>query len=454
VIGAGPCGIVASKVLVDAGFDVTCFEGGGEIGGLWVYRNSNGLAAAYRSLHANTTGASMAYSDLPMPRSFADYPHRADVVAYLVAYVDRFRLRERIRFWSTVTRIEPRGPEGWDVTVETTAAAGEGAQTTRQPFDAVVVASGHHWDPQWPDPPYAGAFGGRQLHAHDYREPLEFAGRRVLVVGMGNSAMDMAVELSVVADRTYISARSGTHILPKYLFGRPIGHVTRWLNHLPWPARQALLDRVLRVMRGGYARYGLQEPARGIYQSHPTLSDTILSRIAHGEIAPKPGIRALEGSRVRFVDDSTALIDVIIWCTGYRVNLPFLRDGLVPVDGNQVPLYKRVFPIGVPNLAFVGLVQQRGAMMPIAEEQSRLIGDALTGRYRLPPVEAMAADIRAYDREIARRYVGTQRHTMEVEQAPYIAMLRRERARGTTRRAGGPAAAALRRSHLRRVVGR
>lgn len=453
VIGAGACGLVALKVLSDAGLDVTTFERGGDIGGLWVYGNSNGLAAAYRSLHANTTGVSMAYSDLPIPRSYPDYPHRADVVSYLTAYADRFRLRERVRFWSTITRVERRGIDGWDVTVEATAAAPRGARTTRESFDAVVVANGHHWDPQWPDPPYPGTFDGRQLHAHDYREPLEFAGRRVLIVGMGNSAMDMAVELSVVAERTYISARNGTHILPKYLFGRPVSRVLRWFNHLPWQARQALLDRLLRLMRGSYASYGLQEPSRGIYQSHPTLSDTILSRIAHGEIAPKPGIRALEGSGVRFADGSSVDVDVIIWCTGYRVNLPFLDERLVPVNGNQVALYKRVFPIGVPNLAFVGLVQQRGAMMPIAEEQSRLIADDLTGHYRLPHADAMTADIRAYDREIARRYVGTQRHTMEVEQAPYIAMLRRERARGATRRLAGHPSAPHRPSDPRPVAG-
>jgi hypothetical protein len=197
--------------------------------------------------------------------------------------------------------------------------------------------------------------------------------------------------------------------------------------------RGAILEWMLHIIRGGYERYGLQKPTRGIYGTHPTLSDILLTRLAHGEITARPGIDSLDGSTVRFVDGSAIDVDTIIWATGYRVNVPFLDPEILAVHGNQVPLYKRVFPIGIQNLAFVGLVQQRGAMMPIAEEQSRLIAAALIGRYRLPSSAAMEADTHAYDREISRRYLGTQRHTMEVEQGPYIAMLRRERERGHRR---------------------
>jgi hypothetical protein len=427
VIGAGSSGIVALKVLADAGHRVTGFEIGQDIGGLWVYENSNGLAAAYRSLHSNTTAASMAYTDLPMPVSYPEYPHRALVVDYLNAYVDAFRLRDKIRFGTTVTALEPIEGSAWDVQAKGPSG------TTRERFDAVVVATGHHWDPLWPDPAYPGTFDGTQLHSHDYREPWPFVGKRVLVVGMGNSAMDMAVELSVVADATYISARHGTHILPKYLFGRPLSEFTMHLRWLPYRPRQVILDRLLRLLRGGYARYGLQEPDRGIWQSHPTLSDTLLTRLAHGEILPMRGIAYLDGQSVRFVDGSSIDVDAIIWATGYRITLPFLDQRVLSTANNQIALYKRVFPIALPNISFVGMVQQRGAMMPIAEEQSRLIADHVSGTYRLPTAEVMARDIRDYDAEIGRRYLATQRHTMEVEQGPYIAMLRRERIEGHRR---------------------
>ena len=427
VIGAGACGIVAIKVLRDAGLEVTGFELGSEVGGLWVYQNDNGLAAAYRSLRSNTTGASMAFTDLPMRPDLPDYPSRAHVAAYLNEYADRFDVRPHIRFRSKVVSIEPVGPH-WDMVVDTPSG------TSTERFDAVVVANGHHWDPQWPSPPYPGSFTGRELHSHDYMEPSSFVGRRVLIVGMGNSAMDIAVELSVVAEETWISARNGTHILPKYLFGRPLSAVTKPLNRLPWRLRGAVLAQILRIVRGPYSRYGLQEPSRGIYGSHPTLSDTLLTRLAHAEINAKPGIVSLDGEIVRFVDGTSIAVDDIIWATGYKVTLPFLDQHIVPVQNNQIALYKRVFPIGVAGLAFVGLVQQRGAMMPIAEEQSRLVADQLSGRYQLPSAAAMEADIRGYDAEISRRYLGTQRHTMEVEQVPYIQMLRRERERGQRRR--------------------
>lgn len=427
IIGAGACGVTALKVLREAGNDVVCYEMGDTVGGNWVYENSNGVSPAYRSLHANTTRSAMAFSDLPIPPSAPVYPHHADIARYLNEYVDTFHLRSEIRFGRKVTRIEPIGSV-WGVTVQGPSGVAENDQ-----FDAVVVASGHLWEPQWPDPPYRGSFSGTQIHSREYRKPEPFSDKRVLIVGMGNSAMDIAVDISFVAQKTYISARHGTHILPKYLFGRPLSDLTSYFGFFPWQVRQAVLRLLLQLLRGPYARYGLQEPAVGIYQAHPTLSDAILTRIQHGEVIPKPGITALDVGNVTFADGSTAAIDAIIWCTGYRVTLPFLSPELLAAEGNRVELYKRVFPVRIPNLAFVGLVQQRGAIMPIAEQQARLIAAKLAGAYVLPDESSMISDIQAYDREISRRYLTTQRHTMEVEQADYIRMIRRELKRGMSR---------------------
>jgi cation diffusion facilitator CzcD-associated flavoprotein CzcO len=192
--------MVALKALVSAGVPVVCFEKGDRVGGNWVFRNTNGMSASYRSLHINTSRERMEYSDFPMPKSYPDFPHHTQIKQYLEAYVDHFDLRRHIRF-STGVQHAAQHDGGWLLTLE---------DGSTEQFDALVVANGHHWDPALPDPPFPGVFDGRQLHSHDYVEPEPFRGLRVVVVGRGNSAMDIAVELGEVADRVFLSARRFT----------------------------------------------------------------------------------------------------------------------------------------------------------------------------------------------------------------------------------------------------
>jgi dimethylaniline monooxygenase (N-oxide forming) len=209
VIGAGSSGIAAVKALAQRGIAFECFEKSDRVGGNWVFRNSNGMSSAYRSLHINTSRDRMAYSDFPIPAEYPDFPHHSQVAAYFDAYVDHFALRERITFRTAVERAEPQ-EAGWRVTLRT----GE----TRE-YRALLVANGHHWDPRWPEPAFPGAedFTGVQMHSHQYTgdDPELFAGRRVVVLGMGNSAMDIAVEATQTAERVFLAARRGAWIVPK-----------------------------------------------------------------------------------------------------------------------------------------------------------------------------------------------------------------------------------------------
>src|SRR3954447_9048696 len=189
VIGAGASGIAAAKALHERGFGFDCFEASDRVGGNWVFGNRTGRSPAYRSLHTNTSRERTQFSDFPMPESYPDFPHHTQMAAYFDAYVDHFGFRERITFETLVTRAEPRPGGGWAITTD----AGE----TRE-YDALIVANGHHWDPRRPEPAFPGSdrFAGRQLHAHEYaREDAElFRDRSVVVLGMGNSAMDIAVQ--------------------------------------------------------------------------------------------------------------------------------------------------------------------------------------------------------------------------------------------------------------------
>ncbi len=425
IVGAGCSGIAAAKVLHQRGFGFDCFEGSDRVGGLWVYGNKNGLSAAYRSLHINTSRERMEYSDFPMPRSYPDFPHHSQIAAYFDSYVDRFGFRERITFETVVEHAGRESDGSWAVTL----AGGE-----RRRYDALVVANGHHWDARWPEPRFPGGFAGTELHAHDYRgdDPDLFRDRNVVVLGMGNSAMDIAVEASFSARNVYLAARRGAWIVPKYIFGRPVDQLGA-SPRIPFAVRRRVFQAALKVAVGDLERYGLPRPDHEFGQAHPTISDDVLSRIAHGEIAVKPNIAALEGERVRFADGSAAEVDVIVYCTGYKVSFPFFDEGLISAPDNDLPLFRRVFHPAIASVFFIGLLQPLGAIMPLAEAQSEWVADYLSGAYALPPAHELRADVERERRRMFKRYVASKRHTMQVDFDDYLVALAKERRRGAER---------------------
>jgi cation diffusion facilitator CzcD-associated flavoprotein CzcO len=431
VIGAGSSGIAAAKALHERGIPFDCFEKSDQVGGNWVFGNRNGMSSAYRSLHINTSRERMEYSDFPMPKSYPDFPHHTHIAEYFNDYVDRFGVRDRIVFETGVERAR-RGDDGvWTVTLDT--------GDTRT-YDALAVANGHHWDPRWPEPAFPGEFNGKQVHAHYYVDNEDFRDKNVLVVGIGNSAMDIAVESSFVARNTFLSSRRGAYILPKYLFGRPLDQigVNSLTGKLPWGFRQAILSTMYRVGVGKVQDYGLPEPDHKLGDAHPTISADFLNRIAHGEMTWKPNLTRLDGDRVVFEDGSSEEIDIIVYCTGYKVTFPFFDEDFVSAPDNDLPLYRRVFKPGVDNLAFIGLLQPLGAIMPLAEAQGRWLASYLRGEYRLPPLPEMEADIRAERDRMFRRYVASKRHTMQVDFDNYLYELGKELKAGAARaRAAG-----------------
>jgi cation diffusion facilitator CzcD-associated flavoprotein CzcO len=429
VIGAGAAGLAAAKSLLDEGLDVVVLEKGDRPGGLWVQDNASGLSPAYDSLHLNTSRGRTEFADFPMPSDWPDYPSAAMVAGYLADYADTFGVTERIRFGTEVEAVE-RVDAGWRVTL----AGGE-----ELAVDGVVVANGHNWDPRWPDPTYPGHFDGEQLHAHDYRSADQFRGKRVLVVGMGNSAMDIAVDASYVGSGpVLLSARHGVHIVPKYLFGRPADATGGAIAALPWRVRQRLAETMLRLAVGTPEGYGLPAPSGGLFQNHPTISDTILHRLTHGEVRPRPGIERFDGDHVVFTDGSRDPVDVVVWATGYRVTIPFLGAQWLGADPEALPLYQRVFHLEDPTLAFVGLMQSTGAALPVVEVQAKLVAAHLGGRYALPtPVEQQQAVDRALAAAIERW--GAKRPMMRIDFDRYVAALPKEVRAGECRAADGAA---------------
>jgi cation diffusion facilitator CzcD-associated flavoprotein CzcO len=425
IIGAGSSGIAAAKALHERGVPFDCFEKSDRVGGNWVFGNRNGMSAAYRDLFINTSRQRMSYADFPMPESYPDFPHHTHIAAYFDDYVDHFGIREKITFETGVDHAARAEDGTWQITLD---------DGRRREYDALLVANGHHWKPRWPEPAFPGAeaFAGQQLHAHSYVDNSLFADRRSVILGMGNSAMDIAVESSYVAERTYLAGRSGVWILPKYVFGKPVDQM-RNDARVPFAIRQRMIQQLVRTYMGPPERYGLPKPEHRFGEAHPTISGRILDRIQHGTITPKPNIESLDGSRVRFVDGSDVEADVVVYCTGYQIAFPFFDEDFISAPDNHIELFRRVFHPDVPNVFFIGLLQPLGAIMPIAEAQGAWVGDYLTGDYRLPDPARVRADIAADQAAMRKRYVASKRHTIQVDFDDYLYALAKERAAGAER---------------------
>jgi dimethylaniline monooxygenase (N-oxide forming) len=448
IVGAGSSGLAACQVLAARGVPFDCFEKGSMIGGNWRYENDNGTSSAYKSLHINSARKLMSYRAFPMPEDYPDYPSHWQVAKYFDDYAARFGLIERIAFQTEVAGIEPAGggeanggaigagsgangasPGAWDVTVE----GPDGRRT--ETYRAVIVANGHHWQPRRPEPAFPGAeeYEGEQMHAHHYREPDVLEGKRVLVLGIGNSAVDIAVESSRIAEKTFIAMRRGAYVLPKFLGGKPIDEAAPPVStYLPMSVRRFFFNRLLKTAIGEMTDYGLPKPDHKLLEAHPTVSSELLPRIGHGDITVKANIERFAGGRtVRFEDGSEEEADLVVYCTGYKIEFPFLDESVFAAVDNRMPLYKRAVSVENPGLYFLGFVQPLGPLMPIAEAQAEWIADLVNGRATLPAAAQMREEIAAYERWMDRRFVSSKRHTIEVDFHPYLREIRRERKRSS-----------------------
>lgn len=409
VIGAGISGLTAGKMLNDYDVPYTTFETSDRIGGNWAFGNPNGHSSAYRSLHIDTSKHRLSFKDFPIPDNYPAFPHHSDIKAYLDAYADVFGLLEHIEFNNGVVHARRNDGGGWQIDDQ--------AGNTRE-FDLLVVANGHHWDPRWAD--FPGTFTGEAIHSHYYVDPhtpLELTGKRILVVGLGNSAADITVELSsrALQNRVTLSTRSSAWIVPKYIAGRPGDKLFRTTPYLPLSWQRKAIQVLMPLMGTDPTLYGLPAPNHKIFEAHPTQSVELPLRLGSGDVVPKPNVSRLDGDVVHFEDGTSDVFDAIIYATGYNITFPFFETGLINAPENQIRLYKRIFKPGFEDLAFIGFAQAVPTLFPFVECQSRLLAAYAVKRYALPPVAEMERVIDADQKMYVGHCTDRPRHTQQVD---------------------------------------
>ena len=426
VIGAGSSGMVAVKALVDAGIPCDCFEETGEVGGLWVY--GNGRSTAYASLSINTSRQRMQYADFPMPADYPDYPGHALIADYFRAYARHFDLARHVHFHTRVEHVERAVDGSYRVTAGGTTAT----------YDAVIVANGHHREPYFPKPPFPGRFDGLTLHSSEYRsptEPYDLADKTVVVLGFGNSAVDIACELakSGRARRVLLATRRGAWVLPKHVLGRPVDQLRVGPSFLPARVATFISELFYPLVIGDLEALGLPKPDHRLGNAHPTLSSDLLPLVKAGRVIPKPNLAELAGRAIVFADGTREAVDALIYATGYEVTFPFFDPAFVSAPENELPLYFRTLHPDYAGLYFIGLAQPLGAIMPIAEAQAKLVADCILGRYAPPSAEVMRRAAHDERASVRRRFVATRRHTMQVDFDAFMEALAAEHAEGRER---------------------
>ncbi len=426
VIGAGSSGLAAARHFVQRGFETQLLDREPDLGGNWNITNAH--ARVYDSTRMISSKRFTQYPDHPMPRDFPDYPHHAQVLDYLRSYAQRFDLLRRTLYQTSVTRIEPvDAGQAWDITYRRGPEPHASSHTQR--YGWVVIANGHNWSPRWPDIP--GAFAGQLLHSASYKSPDVLRGRRVLILGAGNTGCDLAVEAAHHARFAAISMRRGYHFIPKYFMGRPADRLGDSLAEfgLPLALRRALITLGLRLFVGSPHRFGLPRPDHRLFETHPIINSLLPYYVRHQAIACRPDVRAFEGELVRFADGRAEPYDLVICATGYRVDIPFIdpsqlnwRDDAPHLHLNVFhPTHDRLFVGGLiqPDSGQFGLVHWQGLVMARFAELVRA-GDPRAERLR-----RAKAPLAHDDAQPPRRYAASPRHRLEVEHISYLKSLQK-----------------------------
>jgi len=422
VIGAGASGLAAIKTCLEEGLNPVCFEQENFIGGLWHFTPEERHSTVYKSTVINTSKEMMAFSDFPIPKHYPPFMHNQQIIEYFEEYMKHFGLRKYIQFETKVVFVA-KAPD-YDSTGRWLARTSSRGNEKEEIFDAVMVASGHHWKSKIPQFKGIDIFEGKQRHSHAYKDPSGLEDKTVVVVGIGNSGVDIAVEASRVAKQVILSTRSGAYIFERINDkGHPadMDYNNRMIAWMPLSFRNFIFTDYIKKRHGDLSNFGLK-PNFPVLSAHPTINGELLGRIVVGKISVYPNVHHLTKNSVVFENGVEVKVDEIVYSTGYEISFPYLSSAEITVNENEVNLYKFVFPPDHkhPTLSFLGLIQPWGAIMPIAELQARWITRILSGKLALASPAEMKKDI-ANTREIMRkRYVKSPRHTIQVDYVNYM----------------------------------
>jgi len=416
IIGAGPSGLSAARALQKAGIEFDGFEASRGVGGLWDIENPR--STMYESAHLISSRTTTEFTEFPMDTD-ADYPGHRTLIRYFRDFADRFGLTERFRFDTRVTAVEKDGGDGWMLRADTPDGPVE------QRYDGVILANGTLAEPNFPS--FPGEFTGELLHTSGYKSATQLTGKRVLIIGAGNSGCDIAVDAVHHAASVDMSVRRGYYFVPRYLFGKPSDTLNQG-RPLPARIKQFVDKRVLRAFTGDPVRFGFAAPDYKLYEAHPIVNTLILHHLGQGDLRIRADIDRFDGRTVHFRDGSSGEYDLILLATGYTLDYPFVAREDLNWTGWSPQLYLNVFPPSFNGLYVMGMIEASGIGWQGRYEQAELIAGYLSALERRPDLadgfRRRATDEPWPDLTGGYHYLGLERMSYYVNKDAYRGAVR------------------------------
>ncbi|QKV19601.1 flavin-containing monooxygenase [Oricola thermophila] len=371
LIGAGPMGLAMARTLIDQGIPFQGFELHSDVGGLWDIDAPR--STMYETAHLISSKRMTEFADFPMREEVAEYPSHREVKEYFRAFADRFDLRRHFMFGTEVLRTEPLGGsgEGWRVVWR----GGDG-EAREDIFAGVLVANGTLSEPNMPE--FEGEFAGELIHSSKYRSPRQFDGKRVLVIGAGNSGCDIAVDAIHHGVSCDLSMRRGYYFVPKYVFGRPADTLGGGAG-LPMWLKRRIDGMILKWFVGDPQKYGFPKPDYRLYESHPVVNSLILFHAGHGDIRIRADVERFDGNTVHFRDGTSGEYDMVLAATGYRLHYPFIDRALLNWKGDAPHLFLNCMHPARDDIFVLGMVEASGLGWQGRHEQAEMVARYIRG---------------------------------------------------------------------------
>ena len=404
IVGAGPAGLSVARALSRLRIPYDQYERHTDVGGIWDLENPG--SPMYESAHFISSRKLSGFFDHPMPDSYPDYPSHRQILDYTREFAATYGLREQIRFGTTVTDSE-HADDRWTVGLD---------DGSRHTYRSLICATGTTWSPRMPTIP--GQFTGEVRHSVTYRDPMEFRGRRVLVVGLGNSGADIVCDAALIADASFVSVRRGYHVIPKHILGIPADEFSESGPALPLRVERPIFTALLRVLQGDLARLGLPKPDHKLLESHPLLNSQLVHHLQHGDVTVTADVAAFEGDRVRFTDGSTEQVDLVLFATGYDWTVPYVPEEYFCWHEGRPELYLTAFSREHRNLFGLSFLEVNSSAYTLFDQVSNLVAQYLHAQVHDPGRSA------AFDRMIAKehpdlsggiRFIDSARHRSYVD---------------------------------------
>lgn len=404
IVGGGPGGMCMARALQRHGIAYEQFERHSDFGGVWDLENPG--TPMYESAHFISSRDLSGFIDFPMPADFPDYPSNRQILAYLKDFARVFGLYEHVRFNCAVQGVEQDTEARWVVTL----ADGE-----RRRYKALICATGCNWDPNLPE--IRGHFTGEARHAVTYRRPEEFRGKRVMIIGAGNSGADIACDAASHADQAFISMRRGYHFIPKHIFGMPADEFGERGPQLPLWLTRLIFKPLLRLINGDLTRFGLQRPDHDLFESHPLLNSQLIHYLQHGDIQARPDVSHFEGQEAVFVDGSRETLDMVLYATGYRWSCPYAST-YFSWKGGRPQMYLSIFSREYRNLFGIGYLETNSSAYKLFDNEAHLIASYLADQDKRPDKAAQFDALIRHDQPDLSggiRFVASARHEVYLE---------------------------------------